>query len=218
MCTQIRVRRSSMRSAEIASSKSRAVVGSIVNVVRPVRSRRATSAVDAVVARLLGRPLDGGIEAPAQAAVEHERLEDVGGDVGAPERADELGVPAGPRLAATDEHEVADRHARVALEHHPAAALEERLGDEEAPALVDGRHDPLGGARLERRARRACGGGGAAAAGPRARLRRPRVGRLPRRALRGSRGLAALAGFACLPPPFVVTFADRGLPPPSASS
>jgi hypothetical protein len=43
MCTQMRVAPSSRRSAEIASSKSRAVAGSIVNVGRPVRSRRTTS-------------------------------------------------------------------------------------------------------------------------------------------------------------------------------
>ncbi len=145
--------------------------------------------VDAVVARLLGGALHGGIEAPPQPAVEHERLEHVGGHVRAPEAAQDLGVAAGAR-GRPDQHEVADRDARVAVEDHAAARREERLGDEKAPALVDRRDDPLGGPRLTRGAAR-----------PAARRRRapvPRVrpvvpGPAARRAAVGRRAWACAA-------------------------
>ena len=76
----------SSRSALIASSKSRAVGGSIVNVGRSRRSLRGTSraARSAAAARLA---LDERVEAPAQPAVEHQRLEHVARDVRAAEPA-----------------------------------------------------------------------------------------------------------------------------------
>ena len=91
MCTHTRTAPSASSSAEIASSKSRAVGGSIVNVVSVAEVRRGRSAVGLGVARLA---LDQRVEAPPQPALDHQRLEHVAGDVRAPD------PPLDPRPAA----------------------------------------------------------------------------------------------------------------------
>ena len=73
-----------------------------------------------------------------QAAVEHEALEHVARAVRAPEIADH------PRaaLARADEHEVAGTGAAL-LHGGPRSPPEERLGHEEAPALLEHSHERL---------------------------------------------------------------------------
>ncbi len=87
-----------------------------------------------VVARPLCLEVDRAVEAAAQAAVEHERLEDVARVVRSPELADDPRVAAALALRAHDD-EVPDAGTRVAVHDQLLPALEERLGDEEAPAL-----------------------------------------------------------------------------------
>ncbi len=89
MWTQIRQRSVPSACTEIASSKSFAVAGSIVKVVSSRRSRRPSTSIGA---RIACRALDGRVEAALEAAVEHQRLEHVGGDVGAAEPAHDLRV------------------------------------------------------------------------------------------------------------------------------
>ena len=83
MCTHTRTAPSSSSSAEIASSKSRAVGGSIVNVGRSRRSRRPSRGRR----RLARLALHQRIEAPPQPALQHQPVEHVAGDVGAPDPA-----------------------------------------------------------------------------------------------------------------------------------
>ena len=147
MWTQTRIAPSSSRSAEIASSKSRAVGGSIVNVGSCVRSRRGPASA---VRRLLGGgargALDGGVEAAPQPAVEHQRLEHVARVVGAPEPPRDLAVAAA-RARRRDEHEVARAHlARRLVEVDAAPAGEERRRGEEPAALLEDGDDRLGAA------------------------------------------------------------------------
>ena len=145
MWTHTRIAPSSSRSALIASSKSRAVGGSIVNVGRSRRSVRGD---------LDRRPLGGGprlaldqrVEAAAQPAVEHQRLEHVARHVGAPEPAQHAAVP-GARPARRHEHEVAHAGVQALLgpvDVDPAPAREERLGDQEAAAPLQHRDDRVG--------------------------------------------------------------------------
>ena len=131
MWTQTRQCSSPSASHEIASSKSRAVTGSMVKVGRSVRSRRATSGGRASG----GGALDPGRERAPQAAIEHQRLDDVAGDVGAPEHARDLEAPA-LRVGMQQRQAPGARVAR-ALDGRPPAALEERLADEEAAALLE---------------------------------------------------------------------------------
>ena len=127
--------------------------------------------VQSRIAGLARRALDGGIEVPAQAAVEHERLEDVTGHIRLAEDAHDLRVAAAARRRA-HEHEVSDAGLRVALDDHPPAALEERLGGEEAPALVEHGDDPVASARdLARGGGPAGRGLGASPGGAAARVR-----------------------------------------------
>ena len=110
MCTHTRTAPSSSSSAEIASSKSRAVGGSIVNV---TSSRKS----DALAGLGLGRrdprlALDQRVEAPPQPALEHQRVEHVARDVGPPD------PPLDPRAAALAGHDlddVADAHVAARL-------------------------------------------------------------------------------------------------------
>ena len=110
--------RRSAAAAEIASSKSRALAGSIVNVGSERRSRRRRrpgAVLDRErprghVARLV---LDRGIEAPAQPAVDHQRLDHVARDVRAAEPARDNGRPTPRRArcapdAGADDDQVAD--------------------------------------------------------------------------------------------------------------
>ena len=78
MWTQTRIAPSSSRSAEIASSKSRAVGGSIVKVGRSRRSRRGpASACGGRSAASRASRSTAGSKRRAQPAVEHQRLEHV---------------------------------------------------------------------------------------------------------------------------------------------
>jgi hypothetical protein len=155
MCTQIRTLASSMRSAEIASSKSRALTGSIVNVGRSRRSRRP--AWTAPVSRRARLALDGGVEGAPQSAIEHQRLDHVAGHVGPAQHGGEPQLPAAslaPGRRPFQQHEIAVpgrpvRATSVAataatgapVERHAPAALEERAGGEEATAALDQAHD-----------------------------------------------------------------------------
>ena len=76
--------------------------------------------------------------AAAQAAVEHQPLEHVAGDVGAAEPAHH----ARAALAGADQHEVALARP-AALDGGARARAEQRLGDEEAPALLEHRDERL---------------------------------------------------------------------------
>ena len=103
MWTQTRTLASSSRSAEIASSKSRAVTGSIVNVTRSRRSRRGAVAAGPGGSRPASRAsrasrLHERVERPPQPAVEHQPLDHVARDVGAAEHAHDAGM-AGRRPA-----------------------------------------------------------------------------------------------------------------------
>src|SRR3954466_6190261 len=146
MWPQTRQCSSPRASHEIASSKSRAVTGSMVKVGSWVRSRRATSGGRAAFAGraapprtgrpgALGGGLDPGRERGPQAAIEHQRLDDVAGDVRAPEHPRDLVAPA-LRVGVQQGQASRARVAR-ALDRHPPAAPEERLADEEAPALLE---------------------------------------------------------------------------------
>ncbi len=130
MWTQTRTRPSSRR-AEIASSKSLASSGSIVKVGSAVRSTRASAANGLVRGGLrLGR--SRARVGAAQAAVEHQALEHVAGHVGTSQPADH------PRaaLARADQHEVALTRP-AALDRRARAVAEQRLGDQEAAALLE---------------------------------------------------------------------------------
>ena len=107
MCTHTRIAPSSSSSAEIASSKSRAVGGSIVNVVS-VAEVDAAGVVRLGVARLA---LHQRVEAPPQPALDHQRVEHVARDVRAP---DPPLHPRAPAAAGHDDHEVADALAALA--------------------------------------------------------------------------------------------------------
>ena len=126
MWTQMRIAPSSSRSAEIASSKSRAVGGSIVKVGRAAQvAARAVVAVRRVLGGLARRPLDGGVEAPPQPAVEHQRLDHVARDVRPPEPPHDLAVP--PRGLGRTSTRSPARTSRGRLSSvDPAAAREER--------------------------------------------------------------------------------------------
>ena len=76
------------RSAEIASSKSRALAGSIVKVASDVRSRRAEESGRA--AAPAASPLDVRRKAALVAAVEQQRVDHVARDVRPAQRADDL--------------------------------------------------------------------------------------------------------------------------------
>ncbi len=80
MWTHTRQPPSVVGSAEIASSKSRAVTGSIVNVGSSARSRRP-SACTSPLGGVTGRAPDGRIEAAVETAVEHQRRDHVAGHV-----------------------------------------------------------------------------------------------------------------------------------------
>ncbi len=92
-------------SAEIASSKSRALAGSIVNVGSARRSRRSPGSRLTRSPAARGFALERGVEAAREAAVEQQRLDHVARDVGAPERAHD--ARAGAARGALHEHEVA---------------------------------------------------------------------------------------------------------------
>ena len=204
-----------MRSAEIASSKSRAVTGSIVNVVRAVRSRRATSWSTPRSRACLAARSTAGSKRRRSPRSSMSASSTSAATSGRPSARSELRVPAGPGRR-THEHEVADVDARVALEHHPRRRARRTARRR-------------GSARACRRWRRSPRGRGSAA---RADLRGGAWRRGASAGLRlGARSSAASPAAACarrtlaprlapcaLPPPFVVTFADLGLPPPSASS
>ena len=105
---------SSSRSAEIASSKSRAVGGSIVKVGEVAQvAPRARVAVRRALGGVARLALDRGVEAPAQPAVEHQRLEHVARDVRAPEPPHDLAVARRASRSA-HEHEVAGARPRAA--------------------------------------------------------------------------------------------------------
>src|SRR6202022_3809529 len=99
----------------------------------------------------MGRPrlvLDRGIEAPAQAALHHQRLDHVTSHLGTPEHSYHPGRTSRTSAAAADRHHhqisgpgFPDAPARTAatvrvqtrIHGQPPASLEERLGDREAP-------------------------------------------------------------------------------------
>ena len=122
--------------AETASSKSRAVAGSTVKVSSAVRSRRSGRSARRGRRGLARLGLDRGIEAALVQALAQIRAATTSRALG---RVAELDDHAGAVAPALDEHHLAAAHT-----HGPAgepdllgAALEERLGDEEAPALAD---------------------------------------------------------------------------------
>ena len=98
MCTHTRRAVALGRSAEIASSKSRARAGSIVNVGSERRSRRPplapTSTDSADLVRLV---LDRGVERAPQPAIDHQRLDHVPRHVRPAEPPRDRGPAAGPR-------------------------------------------------------------------------------------------------------------------------
>ena len=140
MWTQTRTMPSPRSSALIASSKSRALAGSIVNVGRSRRSRRSrSSACGCCDASAAARSTPGG-KRRCEAAVEHQRLDHDARVVGLAEHARDLRAPtAAAALAQLDE--IAGPGLAVALDGDvaPASGLEERRGDEEAPAALQQR-------------------------------------------------------------------------------
>ncbi len=134
MCTQIRVARPSIGSAEIASSKSRALTGSMVKVGSSRRSRRSPGAHltrSAAAARLA---LERRVEAAREAAVEQQPLDHVAGDVGAPEHAHDACAGAAGARGAVHEHQLAGGDLEPAAaagargpERQPRAAVPARL-------------------------------------------------------------------------------------------
>ena len=137
MCTHTRQCSSPSASHEIASSKSRAVTGSMVKVGRA----REVAARAVGRLRLARGAVDSRRERAAQPPVEHQGLDDVACDVRAPERALDLEAPAA-RVGAQQGQAPGARVAR-ALDGQALAALEEGLADEEAPALLE-QHDARG--------------------------------------------------------------------------
>ena len=92
----------SSRSALIASSKSRAVGGSIVNVGSVAQVAARTSSTRGALRRVARLALDQRVEAAPQPAVEHQRLEHVARDVRAADpRAPPAAVAAARPLGAT---------------------------------------------------------------------------------------------------------------------
>ena len=155
MCTHTLAAPSGSDSAEIASSKSRAVTGSIVNVGSDAQiAARLAGARDALD-RLAGLALELRAEAATQAAIEHQALEHVARDARAPEDPQHAGRGA---RTERDEHEVAGSGAagvgrahgypRARGAQRPPAILarrEQRLGRQEAPATLEHRHDRSAG-------------------------------------------------------------------------
>ena len=159
MCTQTRTAPPSSRSALIASSKSRAVGGSIVNVGRSRRSRRA-HVVRRTVRSRARLALDQRIEAAAQPAIEHQRLEHVARDVRPPDPAHDAAV-AGARAVRRHEHEVAGAGVQRGLgsvDVDPPPAPEEQVGGEESPAALEHGDERIGPAARAPAARAAGGG------------------------------------------------------------
>ena len=141
--------------AETASSKSRAVTGSTVNVSSAVRSRRSGSTRSAA-----RRPpprassSSARVEPALAAALPDQRR----GDVARRFRVADLGDHAGAGAVALDDDHLAAAHPHAAGDPDlRGAALEQRLGDEEAPAAPDdgdegGRHCEVAlGGELARR-------------------------------------------------------------------
>ena len=131
MCTHTRQCSSPRTSHEIASSKSRAVTGSMVK----VASAREVAPGDVGRPRVLGGALDPRRERAPQAAIEHQRLDDVARDVGAPEHARDLVAPA--LGVGMQQSQAPGARVARALDRRAPAALEERLADEEAAALLE---------------------------------------------------------------------------------
>ncbi len=104
---------------------------------------REVAATVAVRARLARGAIHVGREPPPQAAVEHESLDHVAGDVGAADAPHDLGVAAA-RAGWRHEHEVADPRARVAVDGDPGAALEEGRGRQLAAAPIEDAHHRRG--------------------------------------------------------------------------
>ena len=126
---------------EIASSKSWAVAGSIVNVGRSRRSRRAriVGARRARRASRAARSTPGGNARRSPRSSISASMH-VARDVRAPEDAHDLRVAARPpRAGRTSARWPGARVARRASTITRRPALEERLGDEEAPALGEQR-------------------------------------------------------------------------------
>ena len=187
------------RSAEIASSKSRALAGSIVKVGSSRRSRRRCPRRPTACAADAGLVLDGRIERAAQAAVEHQRLDHVARDLRTPEQTHD----SRRRPARAEPHQREVARARIpartvrsagraqhdASRAAPARRLallggEQRLRRQKASAALEHRDErPAGaGALGGREPRCARGAGLLTAASPRA-CRGPRTGRVrsPRR-------------------------------------
>ena len=147
MWTQTRIAPSSSRSAEIASSKSRAVGGSIVKVGRSRRSRRApaspcggSSAALRAARSTAGSKRRRSPRSSISASSTSRALS------GRPSRRVDLAVAAA-RARRGHEHEVAGAHlARRLVEVDAAAAGEERRRGEEPPALLEHGDDRVGGA------------------------------------------------------------------------
>ncbi len=108
---------------------------------------QVAAAVDLDRPRIARGPLDGRVEAALEAAVEHQRLEHVGGDVGPAEPAHDLRVSLAAAVADPQQHEVAVVAGAIAVDDRPRAAAEERLADHEAAALLEDR-DELAALRL----------------------------------------------------------------------
>ena len=99
------------------------------------RQVREVAAGDVGRADVLGGALDPCGERAPQATIEHQRLDDVPGDVRAPEHAGDLVAPA--LGVGMQQSQAPGARVARALDRHPAAAPEERLADEEAAALLE---------------------------------------------------------------------------------
>ena len=174
MCTQTRQRSSSSRAAEIASSKSRALTGSIVNVGSERRSRRPAATRTDVVGPG-ARPPRAPRARPPDRTERRSPRSTISASItsratsGRPIRRAIVARPAAASVAARARRaprQVADGHATISADHQPRARLEERLGDEELAAPLDHGH-----ARSTGRARAAAGRAAAGLTGPRRRRR-----------------------------------------------
>src|SRR3954447_15654333 len=104
---------------------------------RQVRQVGARDVANGGVGRLARGALDPRRERAPQAAVEHERLDDVARDVRAAEHPRDLRTAAAPAAGRLEQRQAAGAGVARALDRDAPAALEERLADEEAPGPLE---------------------------------------------------------------------------------
>ncbi len=122
---------------------------------REGRQPAQVSSLGGPASRLTCLALDGGIEAAREPAIDHQRLDHVARDVGAPEPAHDLGSAAAARGADRDEHEVAGCGARAGEADaqlpggaaRPRAREKRQCDDEPAAAFEHGGEGGSAGAQ-----------------------------------------------------------------------